>query len=72
MSAMVAGLTGNPEPFEQPPQQIPSRQGYRDKHRADSQMLTERDLKTEPREHHNLRNDGQDVADGDIRHCFEE
>jgi hypothetical protein len=35
-------------------------------------MLTERDLKTEPREHDNLRDDGQNVANGDIRDRFDQ
>ena len=35
-------------------------------------LAREAGLKTEPRKHHNLRDDGQYVADGDICDCLEE
>jgi len=70
MSAMVAGAIGNPESFEQSPQHIPARQGYRDERQAYSQMLTERGLQAEPREHDDLRDHREALADRDIRHRF--
>jgi hypothetical protein len=66
MCATAAGATGNPDPLKHPPEQIPPRQRDADEGCANGQMLAERGLETEPRKHHDLRGNGQTVADDHV------
>jgi len=66
MSAAVTGSTGNPDPLEQPPQQIPTHQRDHYESSADRQMLAERGLDPEPWKHDDLRGDGKNIADYDV------
>ena len=50
-SAMVAGAIGNPEPFEQPPQEVATDEGYTDKDETYREVFGQPGLKAEPREH---------------------
>jgi hypothetical protein len=70
MSAMVAGAIGNPESFEQSPQEIPSRQRDGDEGHAYCHMFAECGIKAKPREDNDLRADSENIAHGDIRYRF--
>jgi hypothetical protein len=70
MFAMAAGAAGNPDPLEQPAQQITSGQRDPDEGKAYGQVLAERGIKAKPREHNDLRADSENIADSDIRHRF--
>ena len=71
MSGMAVEVTGSPDPFEQPPQEVPTRQGDPDEGQPYSQVLPQCSVNAEPRKHHNLGEDGQDVTDGDIGRGFD-
>ena len=60
------------KPLKHPPEQIPTGQRDADEGDADRQVLAKPGLEPEPREHDDLRGDGQTVADGDIRDRFDQ
>lgn len=63
MSATVAGATGNPDPFEQPPQsERPDYAHYRENH-AHLQVLRQRRMQPEDREDQDLRDHRDAMAD---------
>ncbi len=62
--------TPHPDRLEQPPQQVAAHQRDADEGEADGQMLRESSLDPEPREDYDLRGDGQNVPDDDIRRGF--
>jgi len=53
--------------LEQPPQQIPTDQRDPDESQTDRQMIAKRGLDPEQRKHDDLRGNGQNVTDNDIR-----
>jgi hypothetical protein len=59
-------VTGNPDPFEQPPQQVTASQRDPDEDEADGQMLRKPCLDPEPWKNDNLRGDGQNIADDHV------
>lgn len=63
MSAMVAGAIGNPDPLEQPSQEVATDEGYADKDETYREVFCQPGLKAEPREHRDLRRDCQPVSD---------
>ena len=60
------------KPLEQSPQQVSSCQRDHNERGADGQMLAKRGIKAEPREHNDLRDHSEAVANRDIRHCFDQ
>ena len=72
MSGMAARATGNREALEQPQQQAPPRQRDSDEDQPDRQVLAERGLNAEQRQHQKLSDDGKDLAHDDIGRGFDQ
>jgi len=72
MFAKVVDVTGNPDPFEQTPQQIPTCQRNSDEDEAYADMLRGACLDREPREHDDLRRDSQNVAQHNVCRGFDQ
>ena len=60
------GSSFRPQAFEQPPQQVAPRDRDRRERGADDQVLSERDLQPDRREHHELHRQRHKVAHHDI------
>jgi hypothetical protein len=72
MFAKVVEVTGNPDPFEQPPQQIPTCQRNSDEDEVYAHMLRKARLDPKPREHDDLCRDCQKVAQHNVYRGFDQ
>jgi hypothetical protein len=72
MFATAARANGDRDPLEQATQQVTSDERDADESHADCQMFTERSLEAEPREHDDLRDHREAVADRDISHRLDQ
>jgi hypothetical protein len=72
MFAMAARASGDRDPLEHATQQVTSDERDTDEGHADRHMFAELGLETEPREHYDLRDHREAVADRDIRHRLDQ